>query len=149
MESVLRAVVIYLFLMLVFRISGKRTLAQMTAFDVVLVLIISEAVSQPLTGDDYSLTTAMILVSTLVMIELGFAFLKQKSKKAERWLDDVPLIVVEDGKPLRERMDRARVDDEDVLECARATQGLENMQQIKYAVLERDGAISIIPQKPE
>jgi len=147
MESVLRAVVIYLFLLLVFRISGKRTLAQMTAFDVVLVLIISEAVSQPLTGDDYSLTTAMILVSTLVMVELGFAFLKQKSKKAGRWLDDVPLIVVEDGKPLRDRMDRARVDDEDVLECARATQGLENMQQIKYAVLERDGTISIIPQK--
>lgn len=147
MESVLRAVVIYLFLLLVFRISGKRTLAQMTAFDVVLVLIISEAVSQPLTGDDYSLTTAMILVSTLVMVELGFAFLKQKSKKAGRWLDDVPLIVVEDGNPLRDRMDRARVDDEDVLECARATQGLENMQQIKYAVLERDGTISIIPQK--
>ena len=147
MESVLRAVVIYLFLLVVFRIAGKRTLAQMTAFDVVLVLIISEAVSQPLVGEDFSLTTAMILVSTLVMTELGFAFLKQKSKVAERWLDDVPLIVVEDGKPLHERMDRARVDEEDVLECARATQGLENMQQIKYAVLERDGSISIIPQK--
>ena len=148
MESVLRAVVIYLFLMLVFRISGKRPLAQMTAFDLVLVLIISEAVSEPLTGNDQSLTTAMILVSTLVLIELGFAFLKQKSRKAARWLDDVPLIVVEDGQPLRDRMDRARVDDEDVLECARASQGLENMQQIKYAVLERDGTISIIPRKP-
>lgn len=146
METVLRAAAIYLFLMIVFRISGKRALAEMTAFDMVLLLIIGESTSQALMGDDFSITTALILVTTLVLMELAFAFVKQKSRLAERWLDDVPLIVVEDGKPLRERMDRARVDEEDVLEAARSLHGLENLQQVKYAVLERGGSISVIPK---
>ena len=146
METVLRAAAIYLFLMIVFRISGKRALAEMNAFDLVLLLIIGESVSQGMMGDDFSITTALVLVTTLVVMEIVFAFIKQKSKVAEIWLDDAPLVVVEDGKPLRERMDRARVDEEDVLEAARSTHGLESMQQIKYAVLERGGSISVIPK---
>ncbi|WP_052101306.1 DUF421 domain-containing protein [Novilysobacter arseniciresistens] len=98
-------------------------------------------------GDDFSVTTALVLVSTLVLMELGLAFIKQHSKTAERWLDDAPLVVVEDGKPLQERMDRARVDVEDVLEAARSSHGLENLSQVKYAVLERGGTISVIPRK--
>jgi uncharacterized membrane protein YcaP (DUF421 family) len=146
MEIVLRAAAIYLFLMLVFRISGKRALAEMTAFDMVLLLIIGESVSQALMGDDFSITTALILVTTLVLMELGFAFVKQKSPVAERWLDDVPLIVVQDGKPLKERMARVRVDEEDVLEAARGSHGLERLEQVKYAVLERGGSISVVPK---
>lgn len=146
METVLRAAALYLFLMIVFRISGKRALAEMNAFDLVLLLIIGESVSQGLMGDDFSITTALVLVTTLVVMEIVFAFIKQKSKVAEIWLDDAPLVVVEDGQPLRDRMERARVDEEDVLEAARSTRGLENMQQIKYAVLERSGSISVIPK---
>jgi uncharacterized membrane protein YcaP (DUF421 family) len=146
METVLRAAAIYLVLLLVFRVTGKRTLAEMNAFDMVLLLIIGESVSQGLMGDDFSITTALILVVTLVVMELGFALVKQKSRNAERWLDDVPLIVVKDGEPLKDRMDRARVDEEDVLEAARGAHGLENMRQIKYAVVERGGSISVIPR---
>lgn len=149
METVLRAIAIYLFLLVVFRISGKRTLSQMNSFDMVLLLIIGESVSQGLMGDDFSTTTALVLVCTLVLMELGFSLVKQKSKVAQRWLDDVPLIVVEDGRPLHDRMDRARVDEDDVLEAARTLHGLERMQQIKYAVLERGGTISVIPKRPD
>ena len=149
METVLRAIAIYLFLLLVFRISGKRTLSQMHPFDMVLLLIIGDSVSQGLMGDDFSITTALLLVTTLVLMELLLSFIKQKSKVADRWLDDVPMIVVEDGQPLRDRMARARVDASEVLEAARILHGLENMQQVKYAVLERDGSISIIPRKPQ
>ena len=147
METVLRAIAIYLFLLLVFRISGKRTLSQMHPFDMVLLLIIGDSVSQGLMGDDFSITTALLLVTTLVLMELLLSFIKQKSKLADRWLDDEPMIVVEDGKPLLDRMKRARVDTSEVLEAARILHGLENMQQVKYAVLERDGSISIIPRK--
>lgn len=147
METVLRAIAIYLFLLLVFRISGKRTLSQMHPFDMVLLLIIGDSVSQGLMGDDFSITTALLLVTTLVLMELLMSFIKQKSKVADRWLDDVPMIVVEDGKPLPDRMKRARVDASEVLEAARILHGLENMQQVKYAVLERDGSISVIPRK--
>ena len=149
METVLRAIAIYLFLLLVFRISGKRTLSQMHPFDMVLLLIIGDSVSQGLMGDDFSITTALLLVTTLVLMELLLSFIKQKSKLADRWLDDVPMIVVEDGKPLPDRMKRARVDASEVLEAARILHGLENLQQVKYAVLERDGSISIIPRKPQ
>ena len=147
MDTVLRAVAIYLFLLLVFRIAGKRPLAQMNAFDLVLLLIIGESVSQGMMGDDFSVTTALLLVSTLVLMELGLALIKQRSKVAERWLDDAPLIIVEDGQLLEDRMDRARVDLEDVLEAARASHGLRDLSQVKYAVLERGGTISVIPEK--
>ena len=147
MESVLRAVVVYLFLLLVFRISGKRSLAQMNAFDLVLVLIIGESASQGLTGDDFSITTSVVLITTLVLMEKGFALLKQNSKPAEHWLDDLPTVIVENGKLLKDKMKRQEVSEEDVLEAARDTQGLETMDQVKYAVLERTGAISVIPTK--
>lgn len=149
MEAVLRGAAIYLFLLLVFRISGRRTLSEMNAFDLVLLLIIGESVSQGLMGEDYSVVNAFVLVATLVLMEHGFTWLKQKSGFAERLLDDVPLILVDDGKLLQERMDRAHVDEEDILEAARSLHGLENMQQIKYAVLERGGSISVVPRRKD
>ena len=147
METVFRAVAIYMFLMLVFRISGKRSLAEMNAFDLVLVLIIGEAASQGLTGDDFSITTTFVLVTTLILMEKGFALLKQNSKPVERWLDDLPTVIVEDGKPLLAKMKQQEVNEEDVLEAARQSQELERMDQVKYAVLERGGTISVVPMK--
>lgn len=147
METVLRAVAIYLFLLLVFRISGKRSLAQMNAFDLVLVLIIGESASQGLTGDDFSITTTFVLVTTLILMEKGFALLKQNSRPAEHWLDDLPTVLVENGKPFKDKMKQQEVNEDDVLEAARNSQGLERMDQVKYAVLERGGTISVIPMK--
>ncbi|WP_407351231.1 DUF421 domain-containing protein [Luteimonas sp. R10] len=147
MEIVLRAAAIYLLLLVVFRISGRRALAQMTGFDMVLLLIIGESVSQGLTGDDFSVTTAIILVVTLILIEQGLTVLKEKSPMAARWLDDAPLIVVKNGQPHHRRMQLAHVDEQDVLEAARSAHGLETMQQVKYAVVERSGEISIVPKK--
>lgn len=146
MEAVLRAAAIYLFLMVLFRISGRRSLSQMTSFDLVLLLIIGEAVGDALSGADPSLTHALVLVSTLVVIELGFAWLKQRSPVADRLLDDVPLVLVEHGRMLKERMDRTHVDEGDLLEAARSSHGLENLGQVKYAVLERNGTITVIPE---
>lgn len=147
MEAVLRAGAVYLFLLLLFRISGRRSLAEMTAFDMVLLLVIGEAVGEALSGANPSFTHAFLLVSTLVVMELGFAWIKQRSPVADRLLDDVPLVVVEHGKLLKARMKRVHLDEKDILEAARATHGLESMQQVKYAVLERDGAISVIPEQ--
>lgn len=146
MEAVLRAAAIYLFLMLLFRISGRRPLSQMTSFDLVLLLVIGEAVGEALSGADPSLTHAFVLVSTLVLIELAFAWLKQRSPVADRLLDDVPLVLVEHGRMLEDRMKRNDVDEGDLLEAARSLHGLENLGQVKYAVLERNGTISVIPE---
>jgi uncharacterized membrane protein YcaP (DUF421 family) len=76
-------------------------------------------------------------------------YVNSRSIRLERWLQDVPLIVLEDGKPFDDRLRKSRIDAEDILERARTIHGLERLDQIKYAVLERDGQISVIPKRPE
>lgn len=149
MEVILRAVIIYLALLVIFRLTGKRTLAQITTFDLVLLLIISEAIQNGLVGEDFSLTTALLAVITLVFLDVVFSLAKQRSKTLEKLLDDVPLVIVEDGKPLKDRMEKCRVDEDDVLSSARMTRGITRMEDIKYAVLEQDGGISIVPRRAE
>ena len=147
MESVIRPALVYLFLLLLLRLTGKRTLAQITSFDFVLLLIISEATQQALIGEDNSMINGMIVVTTLIALNILMSLLKQRYKWVDRLLDDIPLVIVADGKPLKDRMDKARVDEDDVLDAAREIHGLERMDQIRHAILERDGAISIIPRR--
>lgn len=147
MDAVLRAVVIYIFLLVLFRIVGSRALAQITTFDFVLLLLIGEATQQGLLAEDYSLTNAFLVILTLVGLDLALSLLKQRFRALDRVIDGVPLVLVADGQLIRENMDRERVDEEDVLAAARHTQGLERLDQIKFAVLERSGGISIIPKE--
>lgn len=149
MDSVLRAVVMYLVLLLVFRIVGKRPLAQITPFDMVLLLIIAESSQQALVGPDYSIVNAVLVIVTLVGIDIGLARWRHHSRRVEKILDDMPIVLVDRGRPLEPRMDQERVDASDILEAARLQQGLERMEQIKYAVLETNGDISIIPWRAE
>jgi uncharacterized membrane protein YcaP (DUF421 family) len=146
MDAVARGAAVYLMLMVIFRLAGRRTLAQMTNFDFVLLLIISEATQNAMIGDDYSVTNGMLVVLTLVGLNVLLSELKQRSRAAETWLDGKPTIIVDHGEPKLEIMKRARVDQDDVLAAARETQGLERMEQIKYAVLETSGGISIVPR---
>ena len=146
MDAVLRAAIIYIFLLVVFRVAGERTLASLTTFDFVLLLIIAEATQQGLIGDDFSVTKALLVIATLVSLDIGLSLLKERWQGLHKALEGVPLVIVEDGRVLEDRMRRARVDIDDVLQAARERQGLENMDQIKYAVLERTGEISIIPK---
>lgn len=147
MDTVLRALAIYFFLLIVFRIAGKRTIAEITTFDFVLLLIIGEATQQALIGDDFSLTTAWLLIATLVGIDIAISFLKQRSPTMERWVDGAPVVIVDQGKLLRDRMKKCRVDEADIMHAARQLQGLERLDQIKYAVLECSGGITIIPHE--
>lgn len=147
MDAVIRAAAIYFFLLLVFRLAGKRTLVEATPFDLVLLLIVGEATQQAMTGDDFSLMSAFIVIATLVALDIFLSEIKQRFPRAERILDGTPIVLVDRGRPLRERMQKARIDDDDILAAARKNAGLERMDQVKYAVLERDGGISIIPKK--
>ena len=147
MDSVMRAVAVYVFLLVLFRVAGKRSLAEITSFDFVLLLVFSEAIQQALIDDDNSLTNGFLVILTLVTMNIALTLWKQRSPRLDRLLDDVPLIVVEDGRPLKDRMNKARIDETDVMQAARQLQGLERMDQIKYAVLERSGGISIIPKQ--
>lgn len=149
MNPVLRGAAIYIFLLIVFRIMGKRSLSETTTFDFILLLIISEVTQQALVGEDNSLTAAFILIITLVTLDLSLSYLKEHFKLFGKFVEGTPLVVVEKGKPLKERMKKSRVENDDIMEAARLNFGLERMEQIKYAVLEKDGSISIIPYGPE
>jgi uncharacterized membrane protein YcaP (DUF421 family) len=145
MNPVVRGLAVYLFVLIVFRVLGKRSLKDVTTFDFVLLLIISETTTDALIGEDYSLTACFIMVCTLVGADFVFSKIREKVKWFEIAVEGAPLIVVEKGRPLKKRMEKTRVDEQDVLEAARLIHGLERMDQIKYAVLEKDGSISIIP----
>lgn len=147
MDSVLRAAAVYLTLLLLFRIIGKRSLAETGTFDFVLLLIIAEATQQAMIDDDNSMTNAFLIIVTLLALNVGFSLLKQRSPLVDRLIDDVPVLIVVDGNPLKDRMDRARVDERDILQAARESQGLVRLDQIQYAVLERDGTISVVPKQ--
>lgn len=147
MESVLRAALVYAILLVVFRIAGNRSIGQLTAFDFILLLIISESIEKAMTTNDQSLTNAFLIVITLVGIDIMLSLWKQRSPRAERILDGIPVIVMRGGKLLDDRMKMERVDKDDILVAARERQGLASLDQIEHAVVEAHGGISIIPKE--
>ena len=146
MESVIRAAVVYVVLLILFRFAGKRSLAEVTSFDLVLLLIISEATQQAMIDNDNSMTNALLLVSTLIFLNIVFSFVASRWKGFEKLIEDVPLVILKDGKPIREYLQKERVGENEILEAARANEGLERLDQIKYAILERTGQITIVPK---
>ncbi len=149
MNPVVRGLAIYIFLLIIFRFMGKRSLQETTTFDFILILIISEVTQQALVGQDFSLTGAFILIATLISVDLLFSLLKDNFNLFGRITEGSPLIIVDHGKVLYNRMKNSRVDEEDILEAARQSHGLERMDQVKYAVLEKGGSISVIPFEKE
>jgi uncharacterized membrane protein YcaP (DUF421 family) len=146
MDIVLRSAAVYAALLVVFRIAGRRSFAQITTFDVVLLLIIGEATQQALLGDDFSVTNGVLVVVSLVALDVGLATFKSRFPRLARTIDGVPVVLVERGRPMRDRMRRSQVDEHDILEAARSAHGLERLDQIRYAVLERGGDISVVPE---
>ncbi len=146
MDAVLRAVGVYLFLLILIRLTGKRSLAQLSTFDFVLLLIVAEATQQALLGDDFSVTNAYIIILTLIALDRLLDAASARSARFDRWVNGGPLVLIEDGHVHRDRMKRVRIAEDDIMESARQSQGLEGLDQVKHAVLERAGGISIVPR---
>ncbi|WP_027997651.1 DUF421 domain-containing protein [Sinorhizobium arboris] len=146
MDSVARGITIYFILLIALRLSGRRTVAQMTTFDFVLLLIIAETTQQALLGDDFSIINATLLILTLFSVDIVLSYVKQWSPKIALFLDGTATVLIANGKVDEQALRRARVNLEDILVAAREQQGLARLDQIKFAVLEADGGISIIPR---
>lgn len=147
MDSVLRAVAVYLFILVVFRISGKRSLSQITTFDFILLLIIGQATQQALLGNDFSMVNSFVVIGTLITLELAFSKAEGRWRLFGRVLGSLPVIVVENGKLLAARAEQEGVTMAEILEAGREKHGLERLEQFKYAILERHGGISVVPQE--
>jgi uncharacterized membrane protein YcaP (DUF421 family) len=147
MDSVINAVIVYVFLRLVIGLAGRRNLGQLTAFELVLLIVVGGAVQRALVGDDPSLTNAAIIVATLIGLDLLASLIERRSRGFGRVLRGEPLIVVENGRPLARRMHRAELSEDDVMAAARLHHGLTTIDEVKYAILETNGEISIVPDR--
>ncbi|WP_028999776.1 DUF421 domain-containing protein [Azohydromonas australica] len=145
MDVFARTFCVYLFLLVILRLAGKRTLSEMSTFDFVLVLIISEATQNALVDDDRSVTTGLAVILTLVALDRLVAVIKTKFPRMEKFIEGTPLMLVDHGRVLEDRLKRSNVSVDDILQAARQNQGIGQLDQIKYAVLESSGGISVIP----
>jgi uncharacterized membrane protein YcaP (DUF421 family) len=147
MNPVFRSIVMYAVLWIVFRIGGRRTLAEITTFDFILLLIIGDATQQALVGDDYSITTAALVIVTLMLLDIAMGRLAISGDGMRRFIESAPVIVIEHGKPLNAVMRAEGVDLEEIMAAARELHGLQKLADIKYAIVERHGGISIVPSE--
>jgi uncharacterized membrane protein YcaP (DUF421 family) len=146
MESILRGAATYIFVWLIFRVTGKRTLAQITTFDAVLLLIISETTQAALVDDDNSFTNSVLLILSMLGLDVLFSCIKQRLPAVEKVMDGAPLIIVNRGELVPDAMAKERVDEHDILHAARELHGLGTLGEVEYAILEQTGEITIIPK---
>jgi uncharacterized membrane protein YcaP (DUF421 family) len=143
MDIVLRGIVVFVFLYVLMRIVGRRELSSLEPFDLILLVILGDAVQQGLTQDDYSLTGAMLAVGTIAVLQVVTSWANFRFPRLRSILDGEPLVIVQDGKPIVKNMNRERVTLEDLAEEARK-QNIEKLGEIKWAVMETSGEISFI-----
>jgi uncharacterized membrane protein YcaP (DUF421 family) len=125
---------------------GTLRIGDITSFDLILLLIISETTQQALIGDGFLGTQCFLLVTTLAAVDQAVGWAARRWSLIAWLAEGVPLVILEEGRPLRGWMERSGVQESDILMAAREAQGLEQLEQIKYAVLERAGGISILPK---
>jgi uncharacterized membrane protein YcaP (DUF421 family) len=145
-ELILRAVIVYSFLLLAFRFIGKKHVGELAPFDLLVLLILSETLQNSLIGDDKSLIGGLISAATLLTLVQSINYLNWRSKSASRFLEGVPKILVRNGKTYITVMEREKVTHSELLEAMR-NNGCSNIVDIRAAILENDGKISIIKRE--
>jgi uncharacterized membrane protein YcaP (DUF421 family) len=143
MDIVLRAVFVFAFLYVLLRVMGRRELSSLEPFDLILLIILGDAVQQGLTQDDYSLTGAVLAVGTIALLQVFTSYLNFRVPRLRVVLDGEPLVIVQDGKFIKKNMDRERLTEGDVAESARK-QSIGSMDEVEWAVIETSGEISFI-----
>jgi uncharacterized membrane protein YcaP (DUF421 family) len=144
MDLVIRAFVIFTFIYLLTRIVGRHELGSAEPFDLILLVVLGDLVQQGVTQSDYSLTGAILVISTFTVLTVLVSFLSVKVPLLRPVLDGDPLILVENGKPNTANLKRQRLDLGEVLAEARLQQ-VTRLEDIGWAILESSGQISIIP----
>lgn len=148
MEIVVRASVVFFFLWGLTRALGKRELSEMSAFELVLLVVVGDLIQQGVTQEDYSLTGALLAAGTIGLWVLLFSYAAFKWRRLHPALEGVPVVVVSSGVVLEEVLKLERVDVEEVKEAARQ-QGITDLADVRLAVLEPDGRFSFIKNDGE
>jgi len=144
-EFVVRGTVVYAVLMVLVRLSGKRTVGQFTPFDLLVVMLLSEAVSNALSGEDHSLLGGLLIAATLIALNMAVAYLSAHSTRVEKAVEGVPVLLARDGKVFDEVMRRHRISQAELEEALREADC--ELKDLRCAFLEMDGDISIMTNK--
>jgi uncharacterized membrane protein YcaP (DUF421 family) len=146
MDIVLRATVMFFALYLLVRIMGKRELAQMTPFELIVLVVFGDLIQQGVTHNDYSVTGAILAVSTMAFWALALSWLTYRSRKAERLLDGEPRVIVRDGQIINENLRRDRLTRAEILSEMRLA-GIGHLSDVAWAILEPRGKMSFIQRR--
>ncbi len=144
-EFIVRAVLVYGFLLLVLRLTGKRQIGQLAPFDLVLLLVLSNALQNSMNGGDNSVLAGVISATTLISLNALIGWLTYKSKKFEGFVEGHPRILIHNGKLYPEAMESERLTRHELMSALRSN-GCSCMEEVRSAILEPDGQISIIPR---
>lgn len=145
LEVIARVAVLYVALMLLLRFAGKREVGQLSPLDLLAMLLLAETVSPALTGQDRSVTASLTAAATLLALTAGVGWLTHRFPRAERWIDGAPAVIARDGRVLERAMRDERITPRE-LESALRKQGLETVGEVRLAVVEPDGSISVVPR---
>jgi uncharacterized membrane protein YcaP (DUF421 family) len=145
---VLRACAIYVLVMVLVRVSGKRAVGQFTPFDLVLLILIGNAVQNGINGGDNSLTGAAIMATTLIALNYGVAFVTSRSRKVEKIVEGEPVVLARNGKLFDGVLRRELVSSEDFRESLRMN-GVEDVSEVELALLETNGSISVVKKRDD
>jgi uncharacterized membrane protein YcaP (DUF421 family) len=143
MDIVLRATFLYAFIVLVMRVIGRRELSSMTPFDLVLLIVVGDAVQQGLTQDDYSVTGAVLAVGTIASLQVLASYFSFRSKRARRVLEGDPIVIVDHGQVVEGNLRRERMTPDDIAEEMRQQQ-IATLDDVEWAIIEANGSISFI-----
>jgi uncharacterized membrane protein YcaP (DUF421 family) len=143
MDLVLRAVVVFAFILVLTRVIGKRELSSLQPFDLVLLIVLGDALQQGLTQDDFSLTGAVLVVGTIAILQVFVSWVSYRFPRTRPVLEGEPVIIVQDGKVIERNLKRERLTVEEVSDEARKQQ-IAHLSEIRFAVLETSGQISFI-----
>ena len=143
MDLVLRAAFVFAFMLLLTRIIGKRELSSLQPFDLILLIVLGDALQQGLTQDDYSLTGAVLVVGTIAVLQVCVSWIGYRFPRSRPVLEGEPVVIVQDGKVIETNLKRERLTVEEIYEAARKQQ-IAHLAEVRFAVLETDGEISFI-----
>jgi len=141
-ELILRAVLVYGFVLFLIRISGKRQLGQLSAIEFVTILLISNAVQNAMNGGDNSLVGGMVLAAMLVILSVSIAILSFRYKPFRRWIEGVPTVLIRHGEIIQKNLDRELLTRDELAALLRR-QGIHQCRAVDLAILESDGSLSI------
>ena len=146
MDLIVRTIVIFVIILVLTRMLGRRELSTLEPFDLILLVVVGDLVQQGVTQDDYSVTGAMLVISTLALLTIGVSYLSFRVPRLRPVLNGEPIVLVEDGRFIDGNMRRERLTRAEVHSAARQN-GLATLDDVRFAVLETNGQISFITHR--